>query len=448
MSLKIRLVLILSAVLSIGIAVGGVFLWLHARAAMRSEIDTALRSAERLISALRSQPGLAGLSPAGLTESLDRLRHVRVVTPDAGPLPPKNTDAVPRWFSRLIAPDTEGFEPIDLTVGDLTVGGAHEQVILQADPSDEIREVWQDVRGLMVIATAMCLCVGGLAYLGLARGLRPLADLKAAFDRLEAGDFETRVPEGAVPELDRIHKRFNHMAAVLCSIRDRERALASHLVEVQEAERRGLARELHDDLAPLLFTASSTSRPSRITWKPSNTAASTTRSRRSSIPSPSFRGAYGRCSGDCVPRVWTSWASIRALRDLVETWRSRQGHTDWAIETPGLRDDLDDTLRVTTYRIVQECLTNVARHAGARNVSVRVAVVPADAATADAPRPSGTPDRIAEIQVEDDGKGIAPGAPFGLGLTGIEERVQALGGALILTKSHPQGLCVRARIPF
>ncbi|MGH8606271.1 MAG: hypothetical protein ACREX9_02260, partial [Gammaproteobacteria bacterium] len=144
MSLKIRLVLILSAVLSIGIAVGGVFLWLHARAAMRSEIDTALRSAERLISALRSQPGLAGLSPAGLTESLDRLRHVRVVRPDAGPLPPQDADGVPRWFSRLIAPDTEGFEPIDLTVG-----GAHEQVILQADPGDEIREVWQDVRGLM-----------------------------------------------------------------------------------------------------------------------------------------------------------------------------------------------------------------------------------------------------------------------------------------------------------
>ncbi|MGH8585480.1 MAG: ATP-binding protein, partial [Gammaproteobacteria bacterium] len=129
----------------------------------------------------------------------------------------------------------------------------------------------------------------------------------------------------------------------------------------------------------------------------------------------------------------------QALRDLVETWRSRQGHTDWAIETSGLRDDLDDTLRVTIYRIVQECLTNVARHAGACQASVRVTIV--NTATVAA-------NRIVEIQVEDDGKGMAPEVPFGLGLTGIEERVQALGGALTLMKRHPQGLCVRARIPF
>ena len=87
MSLKIRLVLTLSVVLSIGIALGAVVLWLHARAAMRSEMDSTLRSAERLISAVRSQPDLASLSPEGLTESLDRLRHVRVIRPDGGRAP-------------------------------------------------------------------------------------------------------------------------------------------------------------------------------------------------------------------------------------------------------------------------------------------------------------------------------------------------------------------------
>jgi hypothetical protein len=74
---------------------------------------------------------------------LDGVVGFRVVRPEAGALPLQNTDVagVPRWFSRLMTPDTEGFEPIDLTVG-----GAHDQVIVQADPSDEIREVWQDVR--------------------------------------------------------------------------------------------------------------------------------------------------------------------------------------------------------------------------------------------------------------------------------------------------------------
>ena len=445
-SLKIRLVLILSAVLSIGIALGAVVLWLHARAAMRSEMATTLRSAERLISAVRSQPGLAGLSPVGLTESLDRLRHIRVIRPDGGPL---NTDVagVPRWFSRLIAPDTEGFEPIDLTVGDLTGGGAHEQVVLQADPSDEIREVWQDVRVIMVIAAALFLCVGGLVYLGLARGLRPLADLEAAFDRLESQDFESRVPEGAVPELDRIHRRFNRMAAVLRSTRDRERTLASHLIDVQEAERRGLARELHDDLAPLLFTASVylTTIQNHVQTRKYGSIQDSLAAIEHTVAE--LQGRIRAMLRRLRPQGLDELGLDQALRDLVDTWRARQVHTDWTIETSGLRDDLDDTLRVTIYRIVQECLTNVARHAGARRASVRVAVVPADAVTADALRPSGTPGQIAEIQVEDDGKGMAPETPFGLGLTGIEERVQALGGALALTKRHPQGLCVQAWMP-
>ncbi|MGH8531711.1 MAG: histidine kinase [Gammaproteobacteria bacterium] len=438
MSLKIRLVLILSAVLSIGIAVGGVFLWLHARAAMRSEIDTALQSAERLISALRSQPGL---SPAGLTESLDRLRHVRVIRPDAGPIPPEDTDVagVPRWFSRLIAPDTADLEPIDLGVG-----GAQERVILQADPGDEIREVWEDVRVLMVIAAVMCLCVGGLVYLGLARGLRPLADLEAAFDRLEAGDSKTRVQEDAVLELTRIHKRFNRMAAVLCSTRERERALASHLVEVQEAERRGLARELHDDLAPLLFTASVylTTIQNHLRTRQYNGIPDSLAAIEQTVVE--LQGRIRAMLRRLRPQGLDELGLDQALRDLVETWRSRQGHTDWTIETSGLRDDLDDTLRVTIYRIVQECLTNVARHAGAHNVSVRVAVAPARGGTG---KPAGA-GQVVDIRVEDDGKGMRPETPFGLGLMGIEERVQALGGAMSLSQRQLGGLSVRVCVPI
>jgi two-component system sensor histidine kinase UhpB len=148
---------------------------------MRSEMYTTLRSAERLISEVRSQPRLAKLRPEGLTESLDRLRHVRVVRPEAGALSLQNTDVagVPRWFSRLMTPDTEGFEPIDLTVG-----GAHDQVIVQADPSDEIREVWQDVRVIMLIAAALFLCVGGLIYLGVATSPRPWVAPSSWDDRL------------------------------------------------------------------------------------------------------------------------------------------------------------------------------------------------------------------------------------------------------------------------
>jgi two-component system sensor histidine kinase UhpB len=441
-SLKIRLVLTLSVALSIGIALGAVFLWLHARAAMLSEIDAALRSAERLISAVRTQPTLSDIDPKALAEALDRLRHVRIVTPRTGPVPDRYADVtgVPRWFSRIMAPDPEGFEPIELTMS-----GKQVRVLLQADPSDEIREVWQDVRVFMVIATVLFLCVSGLVYLVLVGGLRPLANLAGAFDRLEAGDFETRVPEDAVRELTLIHRRFNRMAAVLCSTRDRERALASHLVEVQEAERRGLARELHDDLAPLLFTTAV-----YLTTIQNQLQAG----RYGDIPGSlaAIEGTVAELQGRIRamlrrlrPQVLDALGLDQALLDLVATWRSRQGHTDWAIETSGLRDDLDDTLRVTIYRIVQECLTNVARHAGARHACVRIATVPAHET---APGYAIRAGPSVEIVAEDDGKGMGPEVPFGLGLTGIEERVRALGGAMSVTQRHPEGLCVRISLPI
>ncbi len=446
MSLKIRLVLILSAALSVGIALSAVFLWLHARAAMRSEMDTTLRSAERLISAVRSQPGLASLSLASLTESLDRLRHVRVIKTDRGLLPSQNTDVagVPRWFSRLIAPDRESFRSINLTVGDLAVGGAHEQMILQADPSDEIREVWQDVRLLMVIAAAMCLCVGGLVYFGLARGLRPLADLHAAFERLEAGNFETRMQERAVMELKRIHQKFNRMAEVLRSTRERERALASHLVDLQEAERRSLAQELHDDMAPLLFTISVHLTTIHSFLQGRQYAAIPEALRASEMTVVQLQERIRAMLRRLRPQGLDELGLDQALHDLVETWRSRQRQTEWAIETSGLMDQLDDTLRVTIYRIVQECLTNVARHAGARRTSVRVTVAPAHGGTG---KPAGK-GQVVDIRVEDDGKGMQPETPFGLGLMGIEERVQALGGAMALSEQHLGGLSVRICVPI
>jgi signal transduction histidine kinase len=87
----------------------------------------------------------------------------------------------------------------------------------------------------------------------------------------------------------------------------------------------------------------------------------------------------------------------------------------------------------TAYRIVQEGLTNVVKHAGAAVVQVRIAEV----------------DGHLEVVVRDDGSGFEPSAPgSGFGLTGMRERVEMLGGTLAL-ESSPAGLgtLVRASLP-
>ncbi|MGH8471594.1 MAG: histidine kinase [Gammaproteobacteria bacterium] len=437
-----------TAIVMAAMVAGAAFIVSHARDAMQAEIRATLQSVHALVS--HSPPDPQVLSSAARqavsAKALDGLRHIRVVpagTPHSGRQVLDKVAGVPGWFVRLLAPEMGGLEPIVVAAGT-----SRTPFLVQADPTDEIREVWRDVHVLLLLGSTLLFSVDGLVYAGLAHGLRPLADLHAAFERLEAGNFETRIQERAVVELKRIHQKFNRMAEVLRSTRERERALASHLVDLQEAERRSLAQELHDDMAPLLFTISV-----HLTTIHSFLQG------QQYTAIPEALGASENTVAELQERIRAMLRRLRpqgldelgldqALRDLVQTWRSRQGHTDWTIDTSGLGEDLDDTLRVTIYRIVQECLTNVARHAGARRASVRVAVVRADGANVDTPKLAVSLTRMVEIQVEDNGKGMGAEVPFGRGLTGIEERVQALGGALILTKSHPQGLCVRARIPF
>ncbi|MGC4000237.1 MAG: ATP-binding protein [Anaeromyxobacter sp.] len=86
------------------------------------------------------------------------------------------------------------------------------------------------------------------------------------------------------------------------------------------------------------------------------------------------------------------------------------------------------------YRICQEALTNVARHAGA--ASVRVSLRAEQGALA--------------LRVEDDGRGIAPrqGAPSGLGLVGMRERAERLGGKLLVAPREGGGTAVAAQLPI
>jgi hypothetical protein len=99
--------------------------------------------------------------------------------------------------------------------------------------------------------------------------------------------------------------------------------------ETDSGSRGSCTTTWHPSCLPPPFT----SRPS--TYKPANTAAFRSHSRRSSIPSPSFRGEFGRCCGGCGPQGLDELGLDQALRDLVETWRSRQGHTDWTrLPTP------------------------------------------------------------------------------------------------------------------
>ncbi|MEU3767498.1 histidine kinase [Amycolatopsis keratiniphila] len=119
------------------------------------------------------------------------------------------------------------------------------------------------------------------------------------------------------------------------------------------------------------------------------------------------------------------------IPDLVD--RARTAGLDATLTVEGRRLDLPSAVDRTAYRIVQESLTNIARHAAAKTASVRI---------------DHRPGALA-IQVEDDGKAIPGAAPIpGVGLLGMRERVTALGGRLDAGPKDTGGFSVRAELPM
>lgn len=102
------------------------------------------------------------------------------------------------------------------------------------------------------------------------------------------------------------------------------------------------------------------------------------------------------------------------------------------VKIEGSLDSLSDLQKTSLFRIVQEAFTNIVRHAGAHQVSVRLK--------------AGT-DRV-ELTIRDDGKGMpSPAKRYGLGLMGMAERIRELGGVFEIESAPGQGTCLRARIP-
>ena len=102
------------------------------------------------------------------------------------------------------------------------------------------------------------------------------------------------------------------------------------------------------------------------------------------------------------------------------------------MQVSGVLDDLSDAQRTSIYRVVQEALTNCARHAKAKNVLVSVRAE----------------DNLVEVVVQDDGVGFDARSRGGLGLLGIQERVQALEGSLKIASERGKGTTLRVEIPL
>lgn len=206
-------------------------------------------------------------------------------------------------------------------------------------------------------------------------------------------------------------------------------SLIEQVMTAQDDERGRIARELHDETGQsltALLVGLRTIEESRtipeaveLAQRLRETTARTLRD-------------VGRLARGLHPSVLDDLGlAVAVTRHVQEFARLHEVAEDTRIE--GLdADSLLPLLQNTVYRLLQEALTNVAKHAGARRVSVRLV----------------RDDTTVELRVGDDGVGFEPGANHrGLGLQGMRERVALLGGAVQLESAPGKGTMLTARFP-
>ena len=213
--------------------------------------------------------------------------------------------------------------------------------------------------------------------------------------------------------------------------------LANHLETVREDERKRIAREIHDELGSLLVALKMDTHwlGKRVAEQPALVAKCQ---------------SMGRLIDTAVDNVGRIITDLRpSILDHQGLWAALEWHAQEFIES----SELDATLQVhvaagvpppegglaiAVFRIFQEMLSNVARHAHARSVRLRI--------TVDDP-----PDPVLYIDVRDDGVGAAPAAladPHSFGVIGMRERAGHFGGRITIDSAPGQGTRVRLVMPL
>ena len=190
-------------------------------------------------------------------------------------------------------------------------------------------------------------------------------------------------------------------------------SLSGQLRTAQELERKSLSRELHDQVGQMLDgAADGTRRPGTIAWRCPERASA-----RIALAKGTVEQTLGIVRNIAMllrPSMLDDLGLTPAIAWLVKDL-SRSSGIDIHSDVDPSADALPDELRTCVYRVIQEALTNVCRHSGAHNVAVRLTTSKGEVVG----------------QVTDDGRGFDVAARrSGLGLLGMEERVNALGGSL------------------
>lgn len=424
--LSLAIVLVLGATLALAISV----VLRNARNAVAEELQASLNATTSSLDATLLL--LARLPPAEVDTALydwiaaqTESRHLCVAL-SSGPVGMVNGTECPRensaelsapaWFARGVV-DTPHSEHRRLSVD-----GRQYTVLLVADPRQELNESWDETRELLQLMVLMAFAVNALILVLVTLALRPLDTATAALARLHDGDFDLQMRRSGAQDLRRLLGGIERLAQRLARSADENRRLLLQNLDLQEEERRLIARELHDEIGQHVTAIEMAT----IGLEGSPNAA------RIHESVSEIHQLSRRMIRRLRPASLDTLGLAGGLQALLSQWQNSQPQMAVIDEIDPLCDRIDAYTATHVYRIVQEALSNAVRHARADKIQVQLLIV----------------NQEIRLRVADDGHGFDPQLQTaGLGLMGVRERVKALGGQLDVITGRYAGCRLQIRLP-
>jgi two-component system sensor histidine kinase UhpB len=251
------------------------------------------------------------------------------------------------------------------------------------------------------------------------------------------GDFERPIRIKSDDEIRRLADSFNEMAKTLMEKMRQERKYLSRIIEAQENERKRISRELHDEIGQAL-TAIRFNLDIMEKDLPQSLPLVLERLREAKSLSHQTLTAMRQLSMDLRPTMLDDVGLIPTLRWYIQNFSNRLNIYS-NFQAAGFEEKLPPQIETAFYRIIQEALNNIAKHAEASRVEISL----------------DRRDSIISASITDNGRGFDPDKVLrpesperGFGIMGMEERVSLLGGKMDIQSKPDSGTYIYIEVPY
>ena len=427
MSLKSKLLIYINSLLLIATLIGLLTILMVTQKNVREEVLSTMTLAEFAIEqGVKKNPDFYLFqredSDLGFSE-LSEIRHLKIQFFNNQDILLEETSNTldeikppPYWFIFLIEKLSEEifFSKINIDQRGEMTG----YILIKPEPIYEYAEIWQQIKVGLWIIGAFLILINIVVLILFSHMIKPINKIIEGFEKLEAGNYKSKINRSNILELDIIGKKFNSMINNLRQSNDKIHKLSQNLINVQEQEKSELARDLHDELGQSLTALQAEAASiSKSTKKSSRDDAIFNVIQLSKNMMLSTREIIKKLNLGLIEDLGLE----SALIELFENWKRRFKRVkfEYKIEDKALRK-ITKQETAHLYRIFQEALTNIAKHSEPKNIKITVKSLDRGNKT--------------RILISNDGIKSNLANNEGLGLIGIAERVDQINGSLEVIK--------------